>query len=403
MPTDDVPFLDAAPPPWAARALATILLAVSVTALAALIVIKVPETVAASFVLEPTRGADPVRTLHDGTIATVNVVDGQPVVKDAVMFVMRSELIGDRVAEQQTIDARIKGEAGRATNERLKYESRRRADEQEHRRLEERLANLRRQVTLKEQQLKLAREIADRMRAGADSGVSSWLDASRPQLDVDRLAAELEQVHSDIADASNALARLVHQMESDRAAFAEVRRALEEEATGWRARKRVLDRDTRPGDDGALVIRSSCAGTVVKLHVRNPDAVVHEGDLLAELACADETLQAELLLPERGLALVRTGQPVKLMYDAFPYQRYGVHFATLRWVSPASSVVDGRPVFRAFADLDAATIAVEGQGRPVLPGMSGRAAVIVGRRSLASYAIEPLRQMRESLAVGPPR
>jgi hypothetical protein len=44
---------------------------------------------------------------------------------------------------------------------------------------------------------------------------------------------------------------------------------------------------------------------------------------------------------------------------------------------------------------------VQGRRRPVLPGMTGRAAVIVGRRSLASYAIEPLRQIRESLASGP--
>jgi membrane fusion protein len=132
--------------------------------------------------------------------------------------------------------------------------------------------------------------------------------------------------------------------------------------------------------------------------VRNAGAVIHEGDLLAEIVCADETLHAELLLPERGLALVRVGQAVKLLYDAFPYQRYGVHFATLRWVSPASTVVSGTVMFRAFADLDAETIGVEGQPRPVLPGMTGRAAVVVGRRSLASYAIEPLRQLRESLA-----
>jgi hypothetical protein len=30
--------------------------------------------------------------------------------------------------------------------------------------------------------------------------------------------------------------------------------------------------------------------------------------------------------------------------------------------------------------------------------MTGRASVVVGRRSLVSYAIEPLRQLRESLA-----
>jgi membrane fusion protein len=401
--SDDVPFLDPTPPPWAARAFATVLLAIFAIALAGLVLVQVPETVAAAFVLEPTRGNDPVRTLHDGIIASVHIEDGERVEKDAIMFVARSEPIGDRVAERQSIEARLTGEAGRTGNERQKFEARRRADEQEQRRLEQRLANLRRQVTLKEQQLKVSKEIADRMRAGADSGVSSWLDASRPQLDVDRLAAELEQVHSDIADATNALARLVHQMESDRAAFAEVQRSIAEEGTGLRARKRVLDQETRPLDDGSLVTRAPCSGTVVRLHVRNAGAVVHEGDLLAEVVCADETLQAEILLPERGLALVRVGQPVKLMYDAFPYQRYGVHFARLRWVSPASTVVDGRSVFRAFADLDAEAIGVEGQSRPVLPGMSGRAAVIVGRRSLASYAIEPLRQLRESLAMQPAR
>jgi membrane fusion protein len=398
----EAPFLDPSPPPWAARALATVLLALFVIGLAGLILIQVPETVAANFILEPTRGADPVRTLHDGTLATVNVEDGQNVEKDAIMFVVRSEPLGDRVAERQTVAARLQGGVGRAANERDKYESRRRADEQEQRRYEQRLANLKRQVTLKEQQLKLAREIAQRMKAGADSGVSSWLDASRPQLDVDRLAGELEQVQNDMADTSNALARLVHQMASERAAFMEIQRAIDEEATGLRARKQVLDDETRHHDGGAMLVTAPCSGTIVKLHVRNAETVVHEGDLLAEVVCAGDTLQAELLLPERGLAQVRVGQPVKLLYDAFPYQRYGVHFATLRWVSPASTVVSGVAMFRAFADLDATAVGVEGQPRPVLPGMTGRAAVIVGRRSLASYAIEPLRQLRESLSSGRP-
>jgi membrane fusion protein len=394
----DQPFLDPTPPPWAARALATILLSMFAVGVALLILIQVPETVSARFVLEPTRAADPVRTLHDGVVNVVDVEDGQRVEQGAVMFVVRSEPLGDRVAERQAIDARLLGRSSRAENERQKYESRRRADEQEHRRLEERLANLKRQITLKEQQLKLSREVAARLRTGVDSGVSSWIDASRPQLDADRLAAELEEVHSDIADASNMLARLVHQMDAERSAFAEIQRGIDEEATGLRARKRVLDDDTGQQEGGALQVEAPCAGTVVALFVRNAGAVIHEGDLLAEIVCADETLHAELLLPERGLALVRVGQAVKLLYDAFPYQRYGVHFATLRWVSPASTVVSGTVMFRAFADLDAETIGVEGQPRPVLPGMTGRAAVVVGRRSLASYAIEPLRQLRESLA-----
>jgi membrane fusion protein len=229
------------------------------------------------------------------------------------------------------------------------------------------------------------------------------MEASRPQLDADRLSGEIEQLENDIADTTNTLARLLFQMASNRAAFEEVQRAIGEEAAGLKARKEILDGDTGRNDGGAMLISAPCAGTVTRLHVKNAGAVVHEGDLLAEIVCAGEHLQAELTLPERGLALVRTGQPVKLLYDAFPYERYGVHYATLRWISPASTAEPRGSAFRAFAELDNTAVGVAGDLRPVLPGMTGRAAVIVGRRSLASYAIEPLRQMRESLSTGRPQ
>lgn len=392
------PFLDAAPPPWAARAFASVLLMLFVVGVVVMIVVQVPETVSSPFVLAPTRGNDPVRTLHDGTVVKVNVEDAQAVDRGAVMFVVASEPVGDRAAERQTLDARIEGGGGRIANEEQRYQNRQRADEQEHRRLEQRLANLQQLATLKQQQLKLSQEIADRMRQSLDTGVSSWMDASRPQLEVDRLAGELQQIQVDIADAKNTMDRLRFEMASNRAAFEELRRSIGEEATGFKARKRVLDEDPARRDGSAVEVTSPCAGTVVTLHVRNTGAVVHEGDLLAEIVCAGEHLQAELQLPERGMALVRVGQPVKLLYDAFPYERYGVHFGTVRWLSPASTVGPRGSTFRALADLDAESVGVEGQRRPVLPGMTGRAAVVVGRRSLVSYAIEPLRQLRESLS-----
>jgi membrane fusion protein len=316
----------------------------------------------------------------------------------AVLFVVASEPVGDRAAERQTLDARIDGGPGRLANEEQKYTNRQRADAQEQQRLEQRLVNLQQLAALKQQQLTLSKEIADRMRQSLQTGVSSWMDASRPQLDVDRLAGELQQIQVDIADAKHTLDRLTFEMASNRAAFEELRRAIGEEASGFKARKRVLDEDPAHRNGSAVEVTAPCAGTIVKLQVRNTGAVVHEGDLLAEVVCAGERLQAELQLPERGMALVRVGQPVKLMYDAFPYERYGVHFGTLRWVSPASTAGPQGAGFRALAQLDSTSVGVAGQRRPVLPGMTGQASVVVGRRSLASYAIEPLRQLRESLA-----
>ena len=399
-PESPAPFLDADPPPWAVRSLATILLLLFVVAVVALFVVRVPETVSATFTLRPTRGTDPVRTLHDGIVARVNVEDAQTVEAGTILFVIASEPVGDRMAERQTVEARLSGGRTRLDNERQKYENQRRADAQEQARLQQHLANLDAQLALKTRQYALTQDIAARQQKTFEQGIGTWMDASRQKLEADKLGVELEQMRSDSVDTRNALERLTYEMASRRAAFAEVERGIGEDLTAYRARKDVLDQD-RSRNGNAISVATPCAGTIVKLQVRSPAAVVHEGDLLAEVACADEQLEAELLLPERGLALVRPGQPVKLLYDAFPYERYGVHYGTLRWLSPSSTTEGGATGFRALAAIDSTTVGVQGRRRPVLPGMTGRAAVIVGRRTLASYAVEPLRQLRESLATGP--
>ena len=395
-----LPFLDSSPPPWTVRLLATILIALFAIAIVAMFVVNVPETIWATFVVRPVRGTDPVRMLHDGTVDKVNVEDAQRVAAGDVLFVVASEPVGDRTAERQTLGARLSGGRNRLVNERQRYENQTRADEQENARLGQRLASVEKQLALREQQLATAQDIATRARQNFESGLGSMVDAQQKKLDADQLAVETEQMRSDAADTRNALRRLAFEMASRRAAFAEVQRGIDEEMSAFRVRKGVLDQD-REREGNAIRVVMPCAGTIVKLHVRSAGTVVHDGDLLAEIVCSGERLEAELVLPERGLALVRLGQAVKLLYDAFPYERYGVQYGTLRWLSPTSTTNPGGAVFRALADLNSVSVGVQGLRRPVLPGMTGRAAVIVGRRSLASYAIEPLRQLRESLAAEP--
>ncbi len=395
------PFMQDSPPLWAARALSTVLLALFVAALVALLVVRVPETVIANFVLAPVRDADPIKALHPGIVSQVNVVEAQVVREHDLLFVVASELVGDRVSERGMIDARLAGGNNRRTNEKVKYENQQRADEQERQRLEQRIVALQRQADVKQRELSLIEDIAARRTKEFDQGVLSAMDANRAKLEVEKLAGELEVIRAAMVDARNAMARIAFELASRTAAYAETERAIGEELTTFKARKSVLDQD-RLRDGNTLSVEAPCAGTVVTLHVRNPGTVVDEGDRLAELVCTGQPLQAELQLPERGLALVHIGQPVKLLYDAFPYERYGAQYGTLTWLSPASSAGARGPTFRAFAELGADTVGVQGTPRSVLPGMTGRAAVIVGQRTLVSYALEPLRQMRESLSAGPP-
>jgi hypothetical protein len=147
-----------------------------------------------------------------------------------------------------------------------------------------------------------------------------------------------------------------------------------------------------------------CSGTILRQQVEASEAFFDEGDLPSELACAGEKLQAKLNLPESGSARVRPGQRVTLLYDAFPYGRYGVRYGTVRWVSFAG-VDDSQnsSSFHAFADLDDKAIMVDGLPRPLRAGMRGTARIVLGQRSLISYAFEPLRQLKESFAEPPQR
>jgi membrane fusion protein len=151
-------------------------------------------------------------------------------------------------------------------------------------------------------------------------------------------------------------------------------------------------------ESNELSVPAPCAGAILRLRVKSPGAFVPEGEVLCELACAGERLQAELTVPQSGVGRLKPGQGVKLLYDAFPYQRYGVRYGTGRWVSPASAMSADGSVFHAFVDIAEEAILVEGQPRPLKTGMRGAAKIVVGRRPVLAYAFEPLRQLKESIA-----
>jgi hypothetical protein len=81
----------------------------------------------------------------------------------------------------------------------------------------------------------------------------------------------------------------------------------------------------------------------------------------------------------------------------------------VRWVGPATTgrtvvstaAAGTESVFRALIDAGDSTIRVQGEARPLLVGMRGEARVVTGRRSLISYAFEPIRALRENFSGSP--
>ncbi len=396
-----VPFLEKDPPHWAARGLAYVLILLFAIAFAVSLLLRLPETVSSPFVLVPIRGTDAVRTLRSGMVAEIRVSEGQPVERGATVFVIRSQEVGDRFSELETVENQLNNGVESLSNARSRNESRRRTDQEEGRRLQAHLATLERMLALKKEQLSVAKEQLRRSKMLVDQGLGSWMENSNYELKENQTAVELQQMATDQRDTRASIEKLRDESEAREVEFRELARSLREADEKSKIRIKALTGDPAGGRGNSLSVAAPCSGTVLRLQARRSGAVVREGDVLCEVACSGERLQAELTVPQSGLALIRQGQPVKLLYSAFPYQRYGVRHGTVRWTSPAGVIVNETPSFRVFVDLSDVVVRVNGQPRPLMAGMGGTARVIVGSRSLISYAFEPLRQLRENLAPPP--
>lgn len=409
-PVQDPPFLDPEPPPWAARGFAWLLLSLFGVAVLAALIVRVPETIAGRFILVPVQGADPVRALRRGQVTAVHTEEGAAVAAGATLFVLRSEPVGDRAAELGTLRAQLAGADDAERNARTEYEARRAADAEAADALRARVASLARAIEIKRGQHRLAAQAVERYRTGYQGGTVSEDELTARQLEEGRLAEELETATNDRAQAAASLETLRHERAARDAAWHEQARGLAETRETARIRAAALEREVGGTRGSDLAVAAPCAGSVLRLAVRSAGAVVQEGETLAEVACAHRALQAELTVPSLGVARMREGQRVKLLYDAFPFQRYGTRTGVVRWVSPAgaSPVASGAsgaagaasaaPEFRALVAVRDTSVRVDGVPRALLAGMGGEARVVVGRRTLASYAFEPIRQLRESLA-----
>lgn len=153
-----------------------------------------------------------------------------------------------------------------------------------------------------------------------------------------------------------------------------------------------------------LVILASQDGTVTALQAEVGSSVNSSVPLMA-IVPAGSKLEAQLFSPSRAIGFVLPGQRVLLRYQSFPYQKFGHHEGTVASVSrsaisPAeltqqlagltSLFRTDEPVYRITVAL--ASQAVTAYGKPVAlqPGMQLEADVLIERRRLIEWILDPL-------------
>jgi len=153
-------------------------------------------------------------------------------------------------------------------------------------------------------------------------------------------------------------------------------------------------------EQGTLV-RAPLAGSVGSINVQ-PGMNVQSRQSVLSLLPSGSRLQAELLVPSTAIGFLEESQYVKLRFDSFPYQKFGVQVAKVLQVNLSMDQVRsgepaGRSVYRTLAELDKQSISAYGREIPLRPGMSFVADVVLEERSLLEWLLEPLYSIKGNL------
>lgn len=123
------------------------------------------------------------------------------------------------------------------------------------------------------------------------------------------------------------------------------------------------------------------------------------GQAIMTLTPTNATIEAKMVVPVRAAGFLSLGQHLGIRYDAFPYQKYGLHEGHISSISdtlvlpgdwPDAPIPLQEPGYLVRVRLVNATLNAHGSAIKLKSGMTFAADVHLGDRSLFEWLLEPL-------------
>jgi membrane fusion protein len=287
-------------------------------------------------------------------------------------------------AQKNLLQENIGAEERRAGSERERLTSLQRG-------LEAELSEIRNQTQLQQERLKVAQsdlEAANQLQA---KGYMTAVEFKRRQVQVLDQKQSISSLDQQLAARQNQLTETRFNLQQLPTMMAQKVQALRNELAT--ADQRIAEIRGRR----AYVVRAPTNGRVSTLQA----TVGQDADpqrLQLEIIPADAVLRAELFLPARAIGFVEAGQPVRILYEAFPYQHFGTYSGRVLQISQtlltganaAGPIALKEPAYRVTVSLDREDIDAEGKSIRLQPDMLLRADILLEKRSLMSWLTSPL-------------
>ena len=147
--------------------------------------------------------------------------------------------------------------------------------------------------------------------------------------------------------------------------------------------------------DNFLLIVAPVDGVITDVTSTQPGDKVQANTPLGGIAPKKARPILKIEIAEQDRAFLKEGQNVKMKFNAFPFQRYGLINGSLDFISPATkpSLQTKQPVYEGRVTLQKDFYEVANTRYPLRYGMTATAEIVVRERRLIDMALDPFRQI----------
>ncbi|WP_138499072.1 HlyD family efflux transporter periplasmic adaptor subunit [Nostoc sp. PA-18-2419] len=147
------------------------------------------------------------------------------------------------------------------------------------------------------------------------------------------------------------------------------------------------------------MVRSPIDGVIFELPIQKPGSVVEPGQMIAQIAPNNSSLILKAQMPSEQSGFLKVGMPVKIKFDAYPFQDYGVLQGQVNWISPNSKIQTTNQgnleTFELEISIAHPYIQTANKRIPLTAGQTATAEVIIRQRRVMDFILDPFKKLQQ--------
>ncbi len=147
------------------------------------------------------------------------------------------------------------------------------------------------------------------------------------------------------------------------------------------------------------VLKAKVSGTIFNFPVETAGEVVQQGEMLVEIAPKGTNLLLKAQMATQESGSLQKGMFVKIKFDAYPFQDYGIVEGKLKNISPTSKLQETPTgdvaIYELEIELNQTCIPTATECIVLRPGDTATAEVVVRQRRVIDFILDPFKKLQK--------